>query len=372
MVADLETGTTLDFVDGYHEITVDSHGLLMLVADGMGGAASGELASGMASSTILDTLRSLWTPAAPTVPGFAEALRDATIHANHRVHEHAQDNPEHRGMGTTATIAGFLGDHAYVAQVGDSRAYLVRDGVARQLTKDQSLIQRLVEAGEMSAEEAEVSERRNIILQALGPEAQVLVDITHQQLRRGDVLVLCSDGLSGLVRAPEIAAAVDGEPDVRVICRSLIDLANSRGGPDNITVVAAHFDGSGLLDGEPGEYFGYKAFPLSGTLNTSAHETPDAPSTAIKTDPTPMFGIPAQSMPPSVFKAEASGEEQQFVQTAVAGGESSSLATLAEDEEARVQMLERRRRAVKPIYALLATVALAALLFMAWRLVGAV
>ena len=93
-------------------------------------------------------------------------------------------------MGTTATVAALLGDTLYLAQVGDSRAYLVRDGVAWQITKDQSLMQKLIEAGEITAEEAEVSDRRNIILQALGPEAFVKVDLTHQKVRRGDTLIL--------------------------------------------------------------------------------------------------------------------------------------------------------------------------------------
>ena len=131
------------------------------------------------------------------------------------------------------------GDTIYVCQVGDSRAYLVRDGVASQITKDQSLMQKLVEAGEMTEEEAEVSERRNIILQALGPEPVVRVDLTSQQVKRGDVLILCSDGLSGQVRAHEIVEVVKAEPDLVAVCKKLIDLANENGGPDNITVVAA-------------------------------------------------------------------------------------------------------------------------------------
>src|SRR5437899_11884550 len=100
-------------------------------------------------------------------------------------------------MGTATTAVGVLGDHVYLAQVGDSRAYLIRGGRAYQLTKDQSLMQRLVEAGELTEEEAAQSERRNIILQALGPDATVKVDLTHQEIRRGDAVVLGSDGLSG-------------------------------------------------------------------------------------------------------------------------------------------------------------------------------
>jgi protein phosphatase len=103
-------------------------------------------------------------------------------------------------MGTTLTAAALLGDTLFLAQVGDSRAYLIRNGSAQQLTKDQSLMQRLLDAGEITPEQAETSARRNIILQALGPEPSVKVDITHQPVRRGDLLLLCSDGLSGQVR----------------------------------------------------------------------------------------------------------------------------------------------------------------------------
>ncbi len=229
--------------------TVGPRGTLFMVADGMGGAAAGEVASAMATEVMLAELDRRWRASEDHDPElFAHALRGATEVANQRIHAYAQAHPENRGMGTTATIAGFLGDTLYVCQVGDSRAYLVRDGVAKQITKDQSLMQKLVEAGELTAEEAEVSERRNIILQALGPEPSVKVDLTSQQVKRGDVLILCSDGLSGQVRAAEIAEVVKQEPDLVSVCKKLIDLANEAGGPDNITVVAARFEGPGLVE----------------------------------------------------------------------------------------------------------------------------
>ena len=131
-----------------------------------------------------------------------------------------------------------------------------------QLTKDQSLMQRLVEAGELTEEEAEQSERRNIILQALGPDPRVKVDLTHQTLRRGDTLVLCSDGLSGLVRREEIAAMVAGAHRLPAVCDALIELANERGGPDNITVVAARFEGDGLPEPSATEDVGYSVYHL--------------------------------------------------------------------------------------------------------------
>lgn len=222
-------------------------GSLFLVADGMGGAAAGEVASAMATEVILAEVEKRWRDSSETDPEiFAHTLRVATEVANTKINQYAATHSENRGMGTTATVAGFLGNTLYVCQVGDSRAYLVRDGVAIQITKDQSLMQKLVEAGELTPEEAEVSERRNIILQALGPEPAVKVDLTSQQVKRGDVLILCTDGLSGQVRATEIAEVVTGERDLVEVCKRLIDLANEAGGPDNITVVAARFDGSGL------------------------------------------------------------------------------------------------------------------------------
>jgi hypothetical protein len=138
----------------------------------------------------------------------------------------------------------------------------VRDGVAKQITKDQSLMQKLIEAGELTEEEAAQSERRNIILQALGPEASIKVDLTHQQLRKGDTLVLCSDGLSGQVTKEDIANAVTENPDLVAACKKLIDMANDAGGPDNITVILARFDGEGLTSSSDGDDVGHRVFSL--------------------------------------------------------------------------------------------------------------
>jgi len=354
LVADLETGTPLAFTSGSHEITAHPHGLLFLVADGMGGAASGELASSMAGSLVLDALSRIWKAADPSPEAFAEALRDATILANARIHQHARENPEHRGMGTTATIAGLLGDRLFMVQVGDSRAYMVRNGDVQQLTKDQSLMQRLVEAGELTAEEAEVSERRNIILQALGPESHVTVDLTHQQVRRGDTLILCSDGLSGLVRAPEIARTAHDENDMRAICQRLVDRANQLGGPDNITVIAARFDGDALTASGNGDSFGYTAFPLAGTMNDDARQTPLPKREArptLKSDPTPRYGTP---MPSRAIL------EEDF-----------ERARAAEDHAllgAPEPVVEERRRAVQPIFMVLGFIALIAVVWLLFAL----
>jgi protein phosphatase len=238
-------------------------GSLFMVADGMGGAAAGEIASAMAVEAILGDLRSNWVGADTNeAEAFVRSIKQATKSANTQIHSYATAHPEYRGMGTTATIAGFLGDTLYLAQVGDSRAYIVRDGVARQITKDQSLMQKLIEAGELTEEEAKLSERRNIILQALGPEPYIKVDLTHQAVRRGDTLVLCSDGLSGQVTKEEIAMVVTDTPDVATACKLLVDRANFAGGPDNITVVLARFDGPGLLPPSDEDEIGHQEFPL--------------------------------------------------------------------------------------------------------------
>ncbi len=356
LVADLESGMPLDFTDGAHEIAAGPHGLLFVVADGMGGAASGELASSMAGSLVLDALRQTWMPANPSPTAFAEALRDATVLANARIYQHARDNPEHRGMGTTVTIAGLLGDHLFVVQVGDSRAYMVRDGEVAQLTKDQSLMQRLVEAGEITAEEAEVSERRNIILQALGPEAHVTIDLTHQQLCRGDTLILCSDGLSGLVRATEIARTASDEQAMQPICQRLVDRANQLGGVDNITVIAARFDGEGLRASTSGDAFGYNTFPLAGTMSDEAQD-PAPPSrearSTLKSDPTPTFGTPIPSR--AVLEAE--------IERARPAGDHARLG-------APERVVQERRQAVRPVFALLGVVALVAGLWFLFELFG--
>lgn len=204
-------------------------------------------------------------------------------------------------MGTTATIAGLLADTLFLAQVGDSRGYLVRNGVAKQITKDQSLMQKLIEAGELTEEEAAQSERRNIILQALGPEPAIKVDLTHQRLRRGDTLVLCSDGLSGQVAKDDIARVVAEEKDLVQACRRLIDMANNAGGPDNITVIIARFDGAGLNDNEvEGDEVRHRPFPLSDGMATPASVDLDAPTQPLRRSApaTPSATLAAPSAPP--------------------------------------------------------------------------
>jgi len=224
-------------------LTVPHTPALLVVADGVGGAASGEIASLMATDTMFIELRRRYESEWPRTPaGVEAALRSAMSSANHVIFTYASGNPQHRGMATTATLALVHHSVITIAQVGDSRAYLVRGGEARQITKDQSLIQRLIDAGEMTEGEAAHSDRRNIILQALGSEATVIPDMYREQAEVGDVLVLCSDGLSNLVGANDIARIALADDNMETVCERLVSCANSRGGHDNITVVAARFE----------------------------------------------------------------------------------------------------------------------------------
>lgn len=272
LVANLSTGRT--HVDPVAVTEpVGERGHLLLVADGMGGAAAGELASSMAADLIFGHLAQVWTGDAERTPDrFTFLLKEAVSLANMQINTYAVAHPEFRGMGTTATVAGVLDGRLYVAQVGDSRAYLVRGGEAVQLTKDQSLTQRLVDAGEMTEEQAERSERRNIILQALGPDPHIRVELTWHELHHGDTLVLCSDGLSGQVRREEIAQAVSVDTsELGGVTEALIATANDRGGPDNITVVLARFEGAALV-GQPESAVAYQVLDQEASTTESTHE----------------------------------------------------------------------------------------------------
>ncbi|MCX5756657.1 MAG: protein phosphatase 2C domain-containing protein [Gemmatimonadetes bacterium] len=311
-----------------------ARGTLFMVADGMGGAAAGEIASAMATEVVLSELDLRWRQASDSSPEtFARALKDATEAANTRINRYAAEHPENRGMGTTATIAGILGDMLFLSQVGDSRGYLVRGGVARQITKDQSLMQKLIEAGELTAEEAEVSERRNIILQALGPEPMVKVDLTSQQVRQGDTLVLCSDGMSGQMRTADISRIVNEDPDLVATCRKLIDLANDNGGPDNITVIAARFEGPGLMAPNTGEDPVYHVYSgeseARATVRVRTDSIPGIDEDRPKVSPEAVTNeVSAIPVPPSESAKPAAAAEQNKIPIGVLRIIFGSLAAL--------------------------------------------
>jgi protein phosphatase len=166
-------------------------------------------------------------------------------------------------MGTTATIAALMDSQLFLAQVGDSRAYVLRNGQLVQVTRDQSLVTQLIEAGQLTEEEAETFEHNNIILQALGTADSVQVDLTYVDLRHGDRLLMCSDGLSGMIRSDEIRQTLLTFADPLQACRELTDRANAAGGHDNITVIVADFTGPGLLPlGKGNDVLTYKKYAL--------------------------------------------------------------------------------------------------------------
>ena len=229
--------------DCFHIESLGTDGALLLVADGMGGPAAGEVASAMAVGAISARVMDVWRrDDRPTPEVVSRGLREAMAIANGEIYAYASRDPQLKGMGTTATAVVLLGEHLCVGHIGDSRAYLVRAGRAERLTEDHSWVQHLLDTGALSPEEAASSPHRNVLLRALGPQPEVAVDVSAHHLRDGDVLMLCSDGLWSVVAEEEIVAVLRGEPNLRVACDTLIDLANTRGGRDNVTVLIARLD----------------------------------------------------------------------------------------------------------------------------------
>lgn len=205
-----------------------ARGCLYAVADGIGGAQAGQIAS----ETMLKKLIANYydSPA----PDLTNALYDAIVSANDYIYSLAQMIPERNGMGTTLTGAIFIEDRVVIVWVGDSRAYLVRDGVCRQVTVDHSWVEEQVRAGLMSRQAAEMSPFRNVITRSIGAMPNVDPEFVEERAQPGDVWVLCSDGLSGYVNEEEIGQIAGSQPPSEA-ARQFLELANARGGRDNIT-----------------------------------------------------------------------------------------------------------------------------------------
>ena len=225
---------------------IPENGTMFIVADGMGGAQAGEVASRMAVDTVArNFINALEKRESLDQQTLISALTETIQEANQLIFEEGQRNSVFNGMGTTLTAATVYGTTIFFAQLGDSRAYLARKGVISQMTKDQSLVAQMVAAGSLTPEEAKSHPQRNVILQALGIQNQVDVAISLAELRKGDQIVLCSDGLSGKVDAEEIKEFLERfEP--KAACQGLVRMARERGGEDNITVIVARFNGDGL------------------------------------------------------------------------------------------------------------------------------
>jgi serine/threonine protein phosphatase PrpC len=214
---------------------------LYAVADGMGGHQGGEQASRMAVEVLEKELQERLSPGGPGrgFAGVAESMREATMQASQQIYDSAQTNPERAGMGTTLTSLCFHDGGLTLCHVGDSRAYLVRDGRARQLTEDHSWIQEQVRAGLLSPGDAIVSRFRNIITRSVGFEPVVSPDLFTMPVEAGDCYLVCSDGLSNYFSVDEIGRVL-GAQFYGEAARALVEIANERGGDDNITCVVVY------------------------------------------------------------------------------------------------------------------------------------
>ncbi|MGB5036674.1 MAG: Stp1/IreP family PP2C-type Ser/Thr phosphatase [Blastocatellia bacterium] len=240
LIADVTSGREVEgqALDGH---ALSDRGTLLVVSDGMGGAEAGEVASRI----VVESLREGLFQAPPVVVA-EDALRGVVEQVNSEIWDEANSNPKCKGMGATLVAAWIIGSDALFAHVGDSRGYLLRAGHMRQVTRDQSMVESLVEVGMIERSAAESHPQKNVILQAMGARPEVAVAIERVELRRGDFLLFCSDGLSGKVSQDEMRDAILTTATLRDACQRLVDLANSRGGEDNITVVIAELDGDGL------------------------------------------------------------------------------------------------------------------------------
>ena len=231
-------------------LDIGDQGLVLVVSDGMGGALAGDVASRMAIDSVREVMVGNDGNGCDPEASLIDCLKHATLQANRAIHFKSLEDSRCSGMGATLTGAAIRHDKLDLVQVGDSRAYVLRGEQIRLATKDQSLVQQLVDVGQISEEEAETHMFRNVILQALGAQTELTPATARIQLRRGDMLLLCSDGLSGKLRNEEIRQIVsESGEDLGAACAALVAAANDRGGEDNITVVLARFSGEELTDG---------------------------------------------------------------------------------------------------------------------------
>jgi len=233
--------------DNLTRFDLGDKGLVLVVSDGMGGALAGDVASRMAVDSVRKMLVGEGNATCDPEMDLVECLKTATHYANTEIHLRSQEDSRCAGMGATFTGAAVRGDNLDLVQVGDSRGYVIRKDQIRLATKDQSLVQQLVDVGQISESEAETHMFRNVILQALGAQSEVQPVTGRIRLRQDDLVLLCSDGLSGKLRAEDIQHIVlNSRDNLSKACDALIEEANNRGGEDNITVVLARFSGDDL------------------------------------------------------------------------------------------------------------------------------
>jgi len=308
LVADL-TRRSRGLLEANRATVIGEQGAVFAVCDGMGGAAAGEIASQLAVDIIYERLVDGLGDRPIKRDDLARRLVRAVESAGLRIFHEAKADRSRRGMGTTVTAAALVDEVLFFAQVGDSRGYILRGDTLVQLTRDQSLVNQLIEAGQLTEEEAETFEHNNIILQALGTSDTVQVDLTYAEVRRGDILLLCSDGLSGMVRFEDIRETLRSGAEPLDICKALTERANQAGGHDNITVIIVQFDGPTLKpsDAEGGEPLKYRKYVLADeSLDEKTRPMPAIDVGAI----TPSDSSVGESAPRTTSNAPTSWQEQ--------------------------------------------------------------
>lgn len=243
VVANLAT-REIGLLPGARVQPLSQAGTLIAVCDGMGGAAAGDVASTIAANTLVELLQAR-SPFAD-MEAAQQAMQAAVSAVNQAIRGAAADDPMRHGMGTTMTAALAVGNELLIGHVGDSRAYMRRGRALTQLTTDHSIVGQLIAAGRLQPDQARSYEHRNVLLQALGVQPRVGPEMITAQLRAGDVLMLCSDGLTGPLADDVILELMLRYEDPMRCCRALTEAACAAGGPDNITVAIARFMGEGL------------------------------------------------------------------------------------------------------------------------------
>lgn len=280
---------------------------LFVVADGMGGAQAGEVASKLAVEEFQEALGEQGSA--------EERLIDRIRAANRRIYELSRTEHEHAGMGTTLTAAYLDGDHLAVAHVGDSRAYIFRDGQLTRLTQDHSLVEELVRQGKLTEEQAAEHPQRSIITRALGIEDDVDVDTWTYPVRADDVVLLCSDGLTSMIGEEQIVRILGEEPELQRAAAALIDAANEAGGRDNITVVLFRLEDVGGPVGDEPTIAGTQPAPTvpvpddGGAEAAPAEPRVSGPSArrdggSVMTVPPPQWATQSERVPPRLARTQ--------------------------------------------------------------------
>jgi serine/threonine protein phosphatase PrpC len=335
-ITELESGSVIDAVGHSRSISLGSKGVLLAVSDGMGGHQAGEVASALVLESLQREL------AQDATQPLHKHLEDAVHRANRRVHNAARTAERH-GMGATLTAVFIRGTEAYIAEVGDSRGYLLRNGRLRQMTRDQSMVQMLVDQGVMSADEARKAPGKNVILQAVGLAPDVRVAIGRLDLRRGDRLLLCSDGVTNQITDAELKSIL-AESEPREACETMIALANERGGEDNETVIVADVLGDELpevadFESVTSTFQVLQAFEARPSGKSRRRGGMQIPSGAAQPVPLqPVSGVPEAVTPESARKPPAEIVEEPTPEPQAAAAAAAAEAEDDVDDEPEISV----------------------------------